>query len=192
MSGVVPLDTRTMRRLRTLILVGVAAALLAAVASSPARAAGPSRTGTIVGGIGETPVSLWVRGADGCVGAPTCAAWLQSACHPDLAEKDPAVHASIVDVESLADGVTERVLDVHGGVGINWGYVVVQFWTETTLGVQPPSTWIGPWEWCGELFASRVRAWECRDDCRFRIPVDAKWMTITSSPDNTNITWALS
>lgn len=177
-----------MRVNRLLILV-VAAAVLAVVPASPARAAGAVRSGSIVSGTGESPVSPWVRGMEGCVGAATCSAWLQSGCHPALAGQNPGVHASIVDVGTLAG--TERVLTVRGGIPINWGDFMVQFWTPTealgSAGV-----------WCAEILRSRLTSWECTRypfhhpfRCTFRIPSDARWMTISSSPDNVNLNWAL-
>lgn len=172
---------------RKLVLVAMAAALLAVVPYSPVRAAAPVRSGTIVSGTGETPVNFWVRGMEGCVGAPACSAWLQSGCHPALAGKNPAVHASIVDVGKLAG--TDRVLTVDGGVPINWGYFIVQFWTPT---VDLGSSGV----WCHEVVRGRLSSWECAprhaiSPCPIRIPADARWMTITSSPDNMNINWKL-
>jgi hypothetical protein len=168
-----------------LLVLSLAIALMATVQSaSPVRAEGPLRSGTIVSGTGESPANFWVRGMEGCVGAPACSAWLQSACHPALAAQDPAVHASIVDVADLADDVTQRVLDVRDGIGINWGHFIVQFWTGTVL---------ARWHYCGEIVDRRLTSWQCGGAlCTFRIPSDARWMTITSSPDNTNIRWTLS
>lgn len=150
---------------------------------SPASAS-PLRSGSIISGTGQSPANFWVRGMEGCVGAPACSAWLQSACQPALAGQNPALHASIVDVGDLADNTTSRVLDVRSGIGINWGGFIVQFWTETKI----PD----PWQYCDEVTRSRLNSWECGALCTFRIPRDAKWMTITSKPDNTNIDWTLS
>lgn len=177
-----------MRALRVLVLVVVATTLLAGIASAPVRAAGAVRSGSIVSGTGETPASPWIRGMEGCVGAPACSAWLQSGCHPALAGQRPGLQASIVDVESLAGKGTYRVLTVQGGVPINWGDFMVQLWTGTeelgTRGV-----------WCTEIVRSRLTSWECARRhpfvCTFRIPGNARWMTITSSPDNVNINWTL-
>ena len=172
---------------RRFILVALSAALVAVAPFSPARAATPLRSGTIVSGTGESPASPWVRGMEGCVGAPACSAWLQSGCHPGLAGRNPSVHASIVDVGKLAD--TDRVLRAQGGVPINWGRFVVQFWTGTedlgSAGV-----------WCQEIVGARVSSWQCApryaiSPCTLRIPRNAKWMTISSSPDNMNINWNL-
>jgi len=176
--------------MRKLVMLAAMSALLVAVPSS-ARAEEPLRSGTIVGGVGETPASLYVRGMEGCVGAPTCAAWLQSACHPALAGTDPALHAAVVDVGDLADGSTERVLEFRGGVGLSRGHFIVQFWDETSLGVP-----LGrPWEWCSEILASRMSNWDggtYRGGVwTFEIPRGAQWMTITSSPDTIATTWKL-
>ncbi|HUQ40527.1 MAG TPA: hypothetical protein VM030_10270 [Acidimicrobiales bacterium] len=179
-----------MRFTRILTVAAVAAAL--AAMPSVARAGEPLRSGTIVSGVGESPVTFGVRGMEGCVGAPTCSAWLQSECSPALAGVDPALHASIVDVGALSDGRTLRSLKARTAVaGINWGSVIVQFWTET--GVDS-----GGWPYpCREIMGSRVTwrspcfRWGFGDSCSFKIPASAKWMTITSSPDNTNLAWTL-
>lgn len=177
-----PSVSRRVRVLRLALLSGLLAALASPVAvPSPVRAEEPVRSGTIVSGTGATPVNFWVRGMEGCVGAPTCSAWLQSGCEPALAGADPALHASIVDVAELAG--TERDLDIRGRVGINWGYVIVQFWTD---GSENPMAAL----FCQEVFAKPLR-WGCDYGCTVRIPADAKFMTVTSSPDNTNIYWTL-
>ena len=172
-----------MRTTRRLILIALTAALLAVGPSlSPVRADGALRSGTIVSGTGQSPANFWVRGMDGCVGAPACSAWLQSACDPALSGQSPAVHAAIVDVEDLAD--TERVLRVQDGLGLNWGGVMVQFWTGTN---------VGSWDYCMEIGGGRSSIREyARVGYSLRVPADAKWMTITSNPDNTNVAWTLS
>ena len=163
-------------------VAGVIAALTAPLAMpGSARAAEPIREGTILSGTGQSPANFWVRGMEGCVGAPTCSVWLQSGCEAALAGADPALHASIVDVAELAG--TERELDVEDGVGLNWGRVIVQFWTD---GSENPMAAL----YCEELFA-RPSRWDCVFGCTVRIPPGAKFMTVTSSPDNTNIHWTL-
>jgi hypothetical protein len=169
-----------MRTTRKLVLVSlVVALLLAATSSSPVGAAPRLRSGTIVSGTGESPANFWVKGMEGCVGAPTCSTWLQSQCSPALAGKNPALHASIVDVADLAGGSRERVFWVQQGVGINWGRYIIQFWTGTKL---------SSYRWCREMLDARVSGYAYS---RFRIPSGARWMTITSSPDNTQIKWNL-
>src|SRR5688500_20387211 len=133
-----------MSTVRKLVLALLAAKLLALASCSPVSAATPLRAGTIVSGTGESPANVWVRGMEGCVGAPACSAWLQSGCSPALAGQDPALHASIVDVADLAD--TDRVLRFQSGIGINWGSVIIQFWTETALGDY----------FCDEITTSRI------------------------------------
>lgn len=182
-----------MRTTRKRLFLLAITALLATTAFSPVRADARLRSGTIISGTGGSPANFWVRGMEGCVGAPACSAWLQSACGPALARKDPALHASIVSVGGLADGVSERVLNVRGGVGVNWGYFIVQFWTGSETFTRRP---------CSEILSSRTTSWECDDDrewpnptrvtCKLPIPRHARWMTITSSPDNTDLNWALS
>src|SRR5687767_8808274 len=107
--------------LRELAFAALAAALIAAVPFSPVHAAAPVRSGTILSGTGETPANPWVRGLEGCVGAPACSTWLQSGCAPALAGANPTLHASIVDVTDLADDGTSRLLRVHRDVGVNGG-----------------------------------------------------------------------
>ena len=175
-------DTRSMRTTRIISLIAVLIALVGTSAlSGPVRADGPVRSGTILSGTGPSPANLWVRGMEGCVGAPTCAAWLQTGCDGALAGADPALHASIVDVAEVAD--TERRLDIQGGVGINWGRVIVQFWTD---GSENPMAVL----WCKELFANES-LWDCAHGCTVRIPPGAKFMTVSSSPDNTKVDWTL-
>lgn len=98
--------------------------------------------------------------------------------------------SSIVDIEEVVDADPTRVLYVRDGQGPNWGRFLVQFWTGTGHpGGQGP---------CEEIMGSRLTSWDCQrsDDyrenrCELLIPYYAKWMTITSSPDNTNIHWTL-
>lgn len=176
---------------RQLAFAALAGTLLAAVAFSPVRAAAPVRSGTILSGTGETPANPWVRGMEGCVGAPACSAWLQSGCAPALAGADLALHASIVDDADLADGVTERRLTVHRGVGLSGGPLTVQLWSRSDEWdmIDEPAGLDG--QWCWELLADRL---ECRafpNGCSLVIPADAEFMTITARPDGTSRTWTL-
>lgn len=181
------------RRRMAAVAVGLAAFV---AVSLPASARGQEvlRSGTIVSGVGETQVSLYVRGMEGCAGAPTCAAWLQSACHPALVGTDHAVHAAIVDVAELADGTTERTLEFdRGTAALSPGHFIVQFWDHTYLAVSG-----GEWEWCSEILDRRMSNWDGAtsgtmrgDSWTFEIPERAHWMTITSSPDNLVINWQL-
>ena len=175
-------ESRRGRALRHLLAAGALAMLAVPMASpGPARAAEPVRSGTILSGTGSSPANFWVRGMDGCVGAPACAAWLQTGCEPALAGSDPALHASIVDVAELAG--SERRFGIRGGVGINWGRVIVQFWTD---GSENPMAAL----YCEELFATPSR-WSCGYGCIVTIPAGAKFMTVSSGPDNTDIRWTL-
>jgi hypothetical protein len=167
-------------RTRPTLLALCAAALLIA-SPSPAHAAAESPSGTILSGTGSSPVTVWPPGMDGCVGAPTCSAWLRSGCRPALASKKVAVHAAIVDVEKFAGDARTHGLFVWGGAGINWGYVIVQFWT----GPRRPGSV------CHEILRRRLNVWYGSVTGRFSVPSNARWMTITSSPDNTQLDWAL-
>lgn len=179
---------RTTRTTRALAVIGVLTALAGAVAlSTPGRAGEPLRSGTIISGTGETPVSFWVRGAEGCVSTPNCSAWLQSGCDPALTGINPGPQSAIVDIEDVVDANPDRTLEVHDRFGINSGDFLVQFWTETGP--------LGRWDFCEEVLDARVSSWVCeRTDaarCEIRIPYFAKWMTITSSPDNVYLDWEL-
>lgn len=181
-------DVRSRRVVHLVVLAGLLATVAAPAAlPSVVRAAQPQRSGTIIGGVGETPVSPWVRGMEGCVGAPTCSAWLQSGCAPQLAGMNPALQAAIVDVGDLADS-RERTLALRGELIVFGARYTVQFWTESHL--------LGRWDWCGEILHLRFRSWDCvrsssRFECPFRIPPGAKWMTITASPENAKLSWTL-
>ena len=176
---------------RTLVFVAVAAALVTLAPLSSVRAAAASRTGTILSGTGETPANPWVRGMEGCVGAPTCAAWLQTGCAPALADAEPALHASIVNVAELADGVTERRLEVHRGAGLSGGPLIVQLWARSDEWdvIDEPAGLDG--QWCWELLAFRLTCRGFPDGCSFRIPADAAFMTISARPDGTHRRWTL-
>ncbi len=167
-----------MRRL----LVLTAIPILLVVAPPSVRADEPLRSGTIHGGVGETPISPWVRGAEGCVSAAACSAWLQSGCAPQLAGANPAFQAAVVDVGELADN-SERTLTLRGELIVFGARYTVQFWT------------VGAY-WCEEILELRFRSWECglsstATECQFRLPRHAKWMTITASPESAKMSWTL-
>ena len=184
-------DTHGMRTTRIIILAAAAAFLIAT--PSAVRADQPLRSGTILSGMGETPANPWVTGMEGCVGVPTCSAWLQSGCAPALAGADPALQASIVDVADLADGVTVRHIEVQEDAGLNGGARMVQFWSgkgmEAYDVVDEPAGLDG--EGCRELLAHRLDKWDGWTGSTFRIPAAATFMTISSSTDSTNTTWTL-
>ena len=141
----------------------------------------PVRSGSILTGTG------WVfdNALGGCQVSPECAAWLQNDCSPTLVGIDPGVTASIADVAGLADGRTERIFEFGSGDprGPVWGGAQVQFWDYN----------------CTEIRAMRWRSTDCDGDAtgrdcvkkRFRIPVSARWMTVTGYQDNVNLTWTL-
>ena len=188
-------DTHSMRTTRIISLIAVLIALVGASAQSASvRADQPLRSGTIVSGTGETPANPWVTGMEGCVGAPTCSAWLQSGCAPALAGVDPALQASIVDVADLADGVTVRRIQVQDDAGLNGGPRIIQFWRGNGMDeydvVNEPAGLDG--QGCKELLAHRLDRWDgWTHGSTFRIPATARFMTISSSTDSTNTTWTL-
>jgi hypothetical protein len=160
-----------------------------AVLPSPSRAEQPTRSGTITAGVGGTQRGIGWPGqaVEGeCQLVPDCQAWLWSGCDPALAGREPAVMASIVDVSALADGRTGRSIAL-GGVGWHWGNVLVQFWRETPD--NSPYSWFG----CDEIQGTRFvtgntgvfgpRNWV--------IPETAKWMTVTTSFDETTVSWSV-
>lgn len=142
----------------------------------------PVRSGSIVTGTG------WLLDGQigGCQMSPECAAWLHIGCEQALAEWDPGLTASIVDVDELADGPpVERVFKIADGwpSGPVWGGAHLQFWTRD----------------CAEITEARWRSTDCDGDesgrnCssrRFLIPPTAKWMTVTGYQDNVNLFWTL-
>ena len=181
-----------MRRL--LVLAAILATLtMPAALPSAVRAGEPLRSGTILSGQGETAGNPWVRGMEGCVGVPTCSAWLQSSCAPALAGVDPALQASIVDVADLADGVTLRRIEVEEDAGLNGGARMIQFWSGTGMEewdvVDEPAGLDG--EGCNELLEHRLDQWDGWYPSAFRIPAGATFMTISSSTDTTHAAWSL-
>lgn len=181
--------SRSRRSLRLLLLTASLAALATPTWSSEAvRAEEPLRWGTISGGVGETPASPWVRGMEGCVSAAHCSTWLQSGCAPELGGVDPAFQAAIVDVGDLSDS-SERSLTFGPEIVVFGARYTVQFWTQSRL--------LWTWDWCQEILEMRFVSWECFRhvdgvECPLRIPAHAKWMTITSSPENVSTSWRLS
>ena len=178
-------DHQGMRIIRILIVAAVAAVLIALPSS--VRADQPVRSGTIHGGVGETPISPWVRGMEGCVGAPTCSAWLQSGCDPALAGVDPTLQAAVVDIGDLADN-SERTLALRDDVVVFGARYTVQFWINSDNPMRG--------YWCEEILDLRFRSWDCARsstgfECPFRIPPHAKWMTITASPEAAQMSWTL-
>ena len=176
------------------ITVAAAAAFLIATPNA-VRADEPLRSGTIVSGTGESAANPWVTGMEGCVGAATCFAWLQSGCSPAFASVDPATQTSIVDVADLADGVTVRSLQRQRNLPLGGGSFTVQFWTDDYDLVDEPAGLDG--NGCLELLAKRITWRTCEqavaDGCEsaFRIPTTAEFMTITKNIDSTPVTWTL-
>lgn len=141
----------------------------------------PVRSGSIVGGTG------WFldNALGGCQGSPECSAWLNSRCDHALTGWNPGITASIVDVDDLADDPSvERVF--RFGSGQPWalaGGVELQFWDFH----------------CKELADLRWRSTNCDGDglgsiCssfRFRLPSNAKWMTVIGYQADTNLAWTL-
>lgn len=181
------LKRNSLGRAGRLAVLTAVLATFAVPGAAPAavRAAGPQRSGTIHGGVGDTPITPGVRGAEGCVGAPACSAWLQSGCVPHLTGANPALQAAIVDVGGLADN-RERTLDLARGTVVFGARYTVQFWTSS----YDPSWGYG----CKEILDRRfVAGWDCirTTSCRFRIPPHARWMTIAASPENLTTQWTL-
>ena len=133
----------------------------------------PVRSGTILSG--DTAFLESEVGA--CQMATDCRAWLESGCDPALANRNPALMASIVDVGDLADGRTPRVFEytVAKPAGLRWGGNVIQFWRQD----------------CTQIRGRLWHPWEQRRYGDTFIPVSAEWMTVSSTPDNAHIVWTL-
>lgn len=161
--------------MRLFLAVLVATLVLAA---APVRAEEPLRSGRILAAHADSSEYTWVYPWGGCSGAPECIAWLESDCSAELAGRDPAVTSSIENVTELADGTTGRMLafrDADSEV-FGSGRLIVEFWTADCHQI------------VGSYSAHRV---VCSNGCRFRIPRLARWMTITSKPQNASVEWTL-
>jgi hypothetical protein len=179
-----------MHRQRKLFLFALTAALLAAgVEFSPVRATEPLRSGRIATGLQQMQPHRGTQAdllLDGCKASPECAAWLQSGCSPALAGRDPAIHSSIEDVEDLADGDTLRKVGITTTyaqglpAGIHWGRIAVEFWGRDCAPVRERRWYV----------SSCSSKW-CWRNTTLVVPVDATWMTVTSSQDNVDLVWTL-
>jgi hypothetical protein len=168
----------------------------AAIWSAEPSAAGPKpvRSGTIVGGTGLELAGgqPWENPAlerSGCEYALDCLEWLHSGCNPALAGHDPVLTASIVDVGDLADGRTRRSLHTAAPKIPPWGLwpgAVVQLWRHNCTEIQSAKRHtIGSDSSCEWDPYPSVR---CR---AFRIPTDAKWMTLSGYGTTVQLTWTL-
>lgn len=140
----------------------------------------PVRSGSILTGTG------WVLEGvmGGCQTSPECAAWLEYGCEGALVGRNPGLTSSIVDVGELASG-PPRVFRFGSGEpwAPVWGGVHLQFWTSD----------------CQEIPEARWRSTDCDgkatgrncSSLRFRMPLTAKWMTVTGYQDNVNLAWTL-
>lgn len=169
-----------------MLIGGLVAVLMAALAPTVQASAKPLRTGSIVAGVGSSQRAIGWPGeaVDGeCQVVPDCLVWLESGCDPDLAGREPAMTASIVDVAELADGTTPRSITLSG-TGLHWGEVLVQFWRSTPGNMYP-------WFDCQEIEGSSYLTGYPRNNQPRPIPLGATWMTITTNVDNTTVTWTL-
>lgn len=163
--------------MRSLTRARLAAVLLASVVaigvpSTSVAASTPVRSGTIVGGVFTTGPS-----AD-CSFQPDCRAWLESDCHPALAERDPAWLASIVNVSDLGSKKTRVFAFSYGQpAGVVAGGVVVQFWSKRCH-------YLDGWS-----SMSRVTWYNARTKI-FKFPTGTHWMTVSAS-DNLHLSWTL-
>jgi hypothetical protein len=169
------------RRNRTIAALALALAVGAIPALDARAAPRPARMGTIIDGLflmgpGSTP---------GCTDSPDCALWLAAGCPPELAGRDPAVEASIVNVSDLANGAARRfTVDRSEPYSLEWGEdVVVELWTKDCRRI-PYAGWTSK-EWVG------YGQWESKHATMLTIPPDATWMTVVPGYDNLNIDWRL-
>jgi hypothetical protein len=181
---------------RRLVVAGLTAAVLALSAMAPVRADRvPLRSGTIEGGAGVELAGgqPWEQPAaerSGCEYAVDCLAWAQSGCSPALAGHDPALTASIVDVRSLADGRTPRVLRMTAPTIPPWGLypgVVIQFWRQDCTEIPEAKLHsLGSSSTCEGHVGSGFGS------CTFRITAGATWMTLSGYATTAHLSWALS
>jgi hypothetical protein len=181
--------------MRRILSVAAIAALLVAVPSA-GRAAEPLRSGTITGWgytwpamfSGEARNCQWdewtfelgLRGVN-----PECRVWLESGCDPDLAGREPAVTASIVDVGDLADGHTTRTFEWGAPPETDYGGVVVQLWRADCTEIEGSE-----WRSVNRPGATCCTAWTHHMKRAFVIPRDATWMTVTTN-DTAYVRWVL-
>lgn len=163
-----------------------AAAILALAAmtffASPSTAAAPKpvHSGTIASGTGVIFAGQQPAGERwGCEYSAECQTWLQSSCNPALAGHDPALTASIVDVGALADGRTRRSFQWDASKMVHPG-AVIQFWRKSCTEI--PNT---------EMHTHNPYKNRCGTCEPFRIPRDAKWMTVSANWTTTQLTWTL-
>lgn len=110
-------DDGVMRARLAAVVIGVV--LSSVVSVTPADAAQPVRSGTILFGV-------FLAGPQGCAWSPDCMVWLESGCDGRLTGLDPAVSTSIVDVHNLA-GSWRRVVATPGD---NWVFRTnYEFWS---------------------------------------------------------------
>ena len=170
----------------------IVAVVAVTIAASPSSAAPPQpvRSGTITGW-GSTWPAMFSGEAWDCqsngwtVGAnPECFLWLKSGCNPALAGRNPAVTASIVDINKLADGTTPRVFEWRAisSPAFGIGGVVVQLWRKNCTEI-PSSTWRA-------LDRHGPGSWTVRPSTTFAIPSSAVWMTVTTN-DTAKLKWTL-
>lgn len=184
-----------MRTARAVLVAFTAAVLSVGGTSYSVRADRiPLRSGTIAGGAGLelSGGDPWEQSAlerSGCEYAVDCLAWAQSGCDPALAAREPAITASIVDVDNLADGTTRRSLEMTAPYIPPWGVfpgVVIQFWRDDCTeiaGLKMHS--LGSDSPCdghtGQGFGR----------CRFHIPAEARWMTLSGYATTLGLSWTL-
>ena len=131
---------------------------------------------------GEARDCLWSEWGAGAGPNPECEAWVLSGCDPDLAGREPAVTASIVDVADLADDNATRVFEWRARDGYDYGGVVVQLWTAQCTEI-PGSKWRSR----NPAFYSNIVQQHERN---FLLPPETGWMTVTTN-DPVNLEWTL-
>lgn len=184
-----------LRTLRVLAITSFVVALLALPTPSASARVGPSLRGRIVSGVLSTSPA-WE-----CALEPDCAPWLASGCDPALATQGPAWLTAIVDVASLADGVTRRAFTIRRGpAGLILGGAHFQFWTADCKEVDRIS-WHTFWQCQSGRTAhgfpcEKRRTYDALGShvesvrATFPLPANVAWMTISAN-DNVNVRWSV-
>ena len=185
-----------MRTARALVLVVLTAAVLTiGPASFSVRAENaPLRSGMIVGGAGVelSGGQPWEQPAaerSGCDYAVDCVAWLQTRCDATLARQEPALTAAIVLVDELADGTTSRSLEMTAPYIPPWGVfpgVVIQFWRDDCTEINGAKL-----HSLGSESPCEGHTGQGYGRCRFAIPADAQWMTLSGYVTTVQLSWTL-
>lgn len=178
------------RMVGTLLSIGLLIGWLGAAEAGPK----PLRHGTIESGTGVRTAGgqPWENPAiqrSGCEYAADCQAWVHSGCNPALVGHEPGATASIVDVADLADGRTRRTFTTVAPEIPPWGLypgAVIQLWRQSCTEI-PSAKW--------DTHQGSRCQWDPYPSVRckpFRIPAEARWMTVSGHVTTVHMSWSLS